>query len=165
MSLNPSATVRVLFVCMGNICRSPSAEGVFRALVSEPGIGMEFEIDSAGTHAYHVGEPPDPRATSAAFKRGIDISAQRARKVQPHDFERFDYILAMDPDNLAILEDMRSPQSPAELGLLLDYCPKLNSDTVPDPYYGGADGFEQVLDLLDTACRSFVDHVSKDSAI
>ena len=145
---------------MGNICRSPSAEGVLRALVSESDLGMEFDIDSAGTHAYHVGEPPDPRSMRAAAKRGIDISRQQARAVKPDDFECFDYILAMDPDNLAMLEDMRPLGSRAELKLLLQYCADTDSNTVPDPYYGGGDGFENVLNLLDSACRAFIEHVA-----
>jgi len=152
-------SLSVLFVCMGNICRSPSAEGVFRAHVSQADLYVEIHIDSAGTHAYHVGEPPDSRATSAARNRGIDISSQRARAVEAGDFHRFDYILAMDDSNLEILERMRPEDSRAELKLLVDYCSDPDIDHVPDPYYGGKDGFEQVLDLLDIACAGFIIHL------
>ena len=157
--MSSSESISVLFVCMGNICRSPTAEGVFREHVRREGPGYSIEIDSAGTHAYHVGEPPDPRATRAARKRGIDIARQRARAVEVSDYYRFDYILAMDNGNLEILERMRPADAKAKLNLLLDYCSDLDTDAVPDPYYGGKAGFEQVLDLLDTACAAFINHL------
>ncbi len=148
--------VRVLFVCMGNICRSPSAEGVFAALVEREGLRDQILIDSAGTHAYHVGEPPDPRAQSAALQRGIDLSGQRARKVCSEDFERFEYVLPMDLANYQILEDMRPAQSSAELRRFLDYAPDLPEEDVPDPYYGGPKGFARVLDLIEVAAEGLL---------
>ncbi len=157
--MNSSKAISVLFVCMGNICRSPTAEGLFRDHVSRAELDFEIRIDSAGTHAYHVGEPPDPRATRAARKRGIDISHQRARAVEAGDFHSFNYILAMDSANLERLSQLQPVDSSAELNLLLNYCQDLNVDAVPDPYYGGASGFEHVLDLLDTACSALVEHL------
>jgi protein-tyrosine phosphatase len=151
--------VRVLFVCMGNICRSPTAEGVFRQLVRDQGVEGEFEIDSAGTHAYHVGDPPDRRAQAAALDRGIDLGGQRARQVEDDDFGRFDHILAMDRDNLAILESLCPPAQQHKLGLLLEFAPGGGPGEVPDPYYGGGRGFEQVLDLVTDAGRGLLDTV------
>ncbi len=143
----------VLFVCMGNICRSPTAEGVFRKVVTEMAPQLIVQVDSAGTHAYHTGEPPDPRAQRAALRRGIDISEQRARKVRAEDFHVFDYVLAMDEVNFEVLVQ----QSPEELAdrvrLFLDFAPALGRRDVPDPYYGGAVGFEYVLDLVEEAAR------------
>ncbi|MCA1805409.1 MAG: low molecular weight phosphotyrosine protein phosphatase [Xanthomonadaceae bacterium] len=148
--------VRVLFVCMGNICRSPSAEGVFAALVEREGLRDQILIDSAGTHAYHVGEPPDPRAQSAALQRGIDLSGQRARKVCSEDFERFEYVLPMDLANYQILEGMRPAQGCAELRRFLEYAPDLPEEDVPDPYYGGPKGFARVLDLIEEAAEGLL---------
>lgn len=153
--------VSVLFVCMGNICRSPTAEGVFRDLVGKAGLDFEVEVDSAGTHAYHIGEPPDQRSQSAALERGFDLSALRARQVEVTDFRRFDYILAMDADNLRLLADMRPADGKAEVGLLLDYAQNRAQRHVPDPYYGGSDGFETVLDLLEAASVDFIEHLRK----
>jgi len=148
--------VKVLFVCMGNICRSPTAEGVFRHLVHETGLADQIHIDSAGTHAYHVGEPPDRRAQAAASNRSIDLSSQRARKVLPEDFERFDYVLAMDSNNYAELEYISQSGQQHKLSLFLDFA--LNADTreVPDPYYGGDQGFEHVLDLVEAASQGLL---------
>ncbi|QDL92469.1 low molecular weight phosphotyrosine protein phosphatase [Paroceanicella profunda] len=143
-------TTRILFVCLGNICRSPAAQGVMDALLA-PGAA---EIDSAGIGGWHAGDPPDPRMCAAAAARGIDLSAQRARKVLPEDFARFDLILAMDADNLAALEALRPAGSAAELHRLLDLLPDQPRRDVPDPYYGGASGFDTVLDLVDAACRA-----------
>lgn len=148
--------VHVLFVCMGNICRSPTAEGVFAALVEREGLQEQILIDSAGTHAYHVGEPPDPRAQSAARQRGIDISAQRARRVQCEDFERFDYVLPMDQSNYRELETMRPPQCRAVMRRFLEYAPDLAEQDVPDPYYGGPKGFARVLDLIEVAAEGLL---------
>jgi protein-tyrosine phosphatase len=153
--------ISVLFVCMGNICRSPSAEGVFREQVRVSKLDLDVEIDSAGTHAYHVGEPPDPRATQAALNRGIDLSAQRARAVDTSDFRQFDFILAMDDDNLELLERMQPQDSTAKVSLLLDFCPDAETAHVPDPYYGGPSGFETVLDLLETACDAFIEQLQQ----
>ena len=148
--------VRVLFVCMGNICRSPSAEGVFLSLVEREGLVERIQIDSAGTHAYHVGEPPDSRAQSAALQRGIDISGQRARKVCREDFEHFDYVLPMDLSNYEILESIRPAGSRAVLRRFLDFAPDLPEEDVPDPYYGGPRGFARVLDLIEVAAEGLL---------
>ncbi|MDT8407061.1 MAG: low molecular weight protein-tyrosine-phosphatase [Methylococcales bacterium] len=148
--------IRVLFVCMGNICRSPTAEGVFARLVKEQGLETVIEIDSAGTHAYHIGEQPDHRAQQAALARGIELHHLRARKVTYGDFEDFDYLLAMDDDNLAILRSACPEALRHKLHLLLDFAPETGVRAVPDPYYGGAQGFEQVLDLVEAGGRGFL---------
>ncbi len=142
---------------MGNICRSPTAHGVMRKLLEDEG-EQGIALDSAGTHAYHVNEPPDPRAQEAALAREIDISDLRARAVDYPDFREFDLIVAMDRDNLARLEAIRQqlPGAKAQLALMLNYASDSDLDEVPDPYYGGADGFETVLDLLEDACRGLL---------
>jgi protein-tyrosine phosphatase len=146
--------MRVLFVCMGNICRSPTAEGVFRQALQAH--GSSIEIDSAGTHDYHVGEPPDRRATAAAQRRGIDLSGLRARQVTDEDFARFDLILAMDRDNLDLLQRRAPAQYRERIKLVMEYAPDAYTRQVPDPYYGGAKGFEEVLDLLEKAAQGFL---------
>lgn len=148
--------VKVLFVCMGNICRSPTAEGVFRHLVNQAGLSDQIHIDSAGTHAFHIGEPPDHRAQAAARNRNIDLSTQRARKVQSGDFEQFDYILAMDNSNVTELECISEPCQQDKLSLFLDFAVKPDSREVPDPYYGGDRGFEHVLDLVEAASQGLL---------
>lgn len=147
---------RVLFVCMGNICRSPTAEAVFRHLLSTEAQGLDVVADSAGTHAYHVGEPPDDRAMAAARRRGISMDDLRARRVCREDFARFDLVLAMDEDNLAHLLRMAPPQYHGRVRLLLDYAPAAGRREVPDPYYGGETGFEDVLDLVEEAARGLL---------
>ena len=154
-----TADVAVLFVCMGNICRSPTAEAVFRARVSDAGLEARIRIDSAGTHAYHVGNPPDGRARESAAERGISMDGQRARRVSVEDFERFDFIVAMDDDNLSILEQMQPDAARAELSLMLDHHPQAPGREVPDPYYGGAQGFEYVLDLVEAASDGLLGRV------
>ncbi len=144
---------------MGNICRSPSAEGVFRRLVRETGLEDRFEIDSAGTHADHIGQPPDVRSQAAARARGIELGALRARAVTSADYERFDWIIAMDHANLAALERDRPQRGGARLGLLLEYALDGAVDEVPAPYYGAADGFEQVLDLLERGAAGLLAHI------
>ena len=129
--------MKVLFVCTGNICRSPTAEGIFRHFVAADGLEAEVEADSAGTHDYHVGEPPDPRTVKAAAARGFDLSAQRARRVNRADFQSFDLILAMDRSHFAHLNAMRPPDARAQVKLFLDYHPSGTLQDVPDPYYGG----------------------------
>jgi protein-tyrosine phosphatase len=141
--------IRVLFICMGNICRSPTAEGVFRHLVGEAGLSGRIEIDSAGTHAYHVGEAPDRRAQVAAKRRGIDLSMQRARAVATEDFSHYDWIVAMDAANLNHLQRNCPKAEREKLALLLDFAPQAPAREVPDPYYGGDHGFEHVLDLVE----------------
>ena len=154
MSENPEK-VSVLFVCMGNICRSPTAEGVFRHLVKQADEGDRIDMDSAGTHAYHVGEPPDRRARAAAKRRGISLDGIAARRVSEDDYERFDLILAMDEDNLARLQDEAPGQHIDKVRLFLSYTQGPETE-VPDPYYGGPAGFERVLDLVEDASRELL---------
>lgn len=159
--------VRVLFVCLGNICRSPTVEGVFRAHADKAGWGNLFVVDSAGTAASHAGEPPDRRAQRHARERGYDISALRARLLGPHDFEKFDYVLAMDRmvlDNLQRLQKF-SRQPRAEVGLFLDYHEDRVGQEVPDPYYGDAAGFETVLDLAEEGSLALMRHLLKKQGV
>lgn len=151
--------VKVLFVCMGNICRSPTAHGVFQRLVEQTGLIQHIKIDSAGTHAYHIGNPPDPRSQAAALRRGIDLSLQRARRVEADDFKLFDYILAMDQENLLSLRASCPPQHAHKLSLFLEFAPELTVREVPDPYYGAPTGFEQVLDLVEIASEGLMRHL------
>ncbi|MEM8983087.1 MAG: low molecular weight protein-tyrosine-phosphatase [Pseudomonadota bacterium] len=153
----------VLFVCMGNICRSPTAEGVFRARV--PNLAA-WLIDSAGTHAYHVGEPPDPRSIAAAAERGYDLTPLKARRVADDDYFRFDLIIAMDGDNLANLTARMPDGATAKLALLSDYSanPDLRGRDVPDPYYGGARGFDRVLDMIEDAVDPLRADVERQTA-
>jgi len=144
---------RLLFVCLGNICRSPTADGVARRLVRQR--DLDWVIDSAGTGAWHVGNPPDPRMTAAAAKRGIDLAPLRARQAQAEDFLRFYHIFAMDHSNLADLERLRPSRATASLNLFL------NNAEVPDPYYGGADGFEHVLDLISERMKTLFETLAK----
>lgn len=146
---------RVLFICMGNICRSPTAEGVLRYMAARRGLGVE--IDSAGTHAYHVGSPPDPRAQAHAAKRGYDLSKLKARRVREADFSAFDLVLAMDDENLAALEKVCPPEQRDNVGLLMRYARRHTVREVPDPYYGGPNGFEVVLDYIEDACEGLLD--------
>jgi protein-tyrosine phosphatase len=148
--------VNVLFVCMGNICRSPTAQGMFTKLLEEHRLSRAIRVDSAGTHAYHIGEPPDRRAQQAALRRGVDLSPLMARQVYDTDFHEFDYILAMDRDNLADLQAICPPQHSHKLHLFLDFAPDHPEDEVPDPYYGNKSGFERVLDLTDAAARGLL---------
>lgn len=158
--------IKVLFVCMGNICRSPTAEGVFNKLLQDAQAQDLFEIDSAGTHAYHVGESPDDRAQATARKRGIDLSYIRARKFDISDFEDYDYILAMDTDNYQILRQACPAHLQHKVKRFLDYAPQRDEQDVPDPYYGGPNGFEHVFDLVADASQGFYLDVGpkKDSA-
>ena len=157
--------VQVLFVCMGNICRSPMAEGVFRhrwqARAGEIAFDTEIGIDSAGTHSYHVGSAPDQRAQAAASRRGVDISTLSARPVGRDDFDRFDYILAMDVDNLEFLIDESEAEHRDKIKLFLDYSPTKRGGEVPDPYYGGPTGFERVLDLIEDATEGLIDELQQ----
>lgn len=148
--------VKILFVCMGNICRSPTAEGVFTHIVEQAGMRDRVEIDSAGTHAYHVGESPDARSAQAAARRGIDLSGLQARKVRAEDFAEFDYILAMDRANFANLQAICPPEHRHKLKMFMDYADQLREQEVPDPYYGGGNGFEYVLDLVEAASEGLL---------
>jgi protein-tyrosine phosphatase len=148
---------RVLFVCLGNICRSPTAEAVLRTLAAREAPELRIEVDSAGTAAYHVGSPPDPRTRAAAARRGYDLERLRARVIEPADFERFDLILAMDEENLRALR--RRAPAHERLQLFLEYAPQQDVREVPDPYYGGPNGFEEVLDLVEAAARGLLAHL------
>ena len=150
---------KVLFVCLGNICRSPTAEGVFRHVVAERNLAKLFEIDSAGTSDWHVNKSPDGRTVKAAAKRGYDLSSFRGRQAVADDFEHFDYILAMDESNLSNLRAIAPANHRAHLGLFLDFADNFDQQEVPDPYYGGADGFELVLDLIEDASDGFLEQV------
>jgi protein-tyrosine phosphatase len=142
--------IKVLFVCLGNICRSPTAEGVFRALVEQAGLADRIEIDSCGTGHWHIGKNPDARAREAAGRRGIDISGLRARQFTPEDLDAFDYVLVMDRQNLADIKDIWHQNGGTRPQLFLDYGRSAHQE-VPDPYYGGDEGFETVLDLIHEA--------------
>lgn len=152
---------KILFVCMGNICRSPTAEGVFRAMVRDANIEHLVKIDSAGTHGFHVGEAPDPRAQAAVKKRGIDISHLSARQINKDDFRDFDLILAMDWENLAHLQQTAPRQYQHKLMLFMRFASDNEEATVPDPYYGNADGFEKVINYVTDACTGLIDVVKK----
>jgi protein-tyrosine phosphatase len=149
--------VRVLFVCMGNICRSPLAQGVFENVARREGLEDEVFVDSAGTGAWHVGSPPDKRAQSIASLRGIDLSSQRARRITPEDCETFDYVLTMDEDNYRAVADLC--RGSAVVRPFLDFAADSSEREVPDPYYGGPEGFEHVLDLVEEASEGLLDDI------
>jgi protein-tyrosine phosphatase len=152
---------RLLFVCLGNICRSPSAENIMNHLIREAGLEQEIVCDSAGTSGYHIGSPPDRRMTAAAARRGIELVGA-ARQFERSDFEKFDMILAMDRDNYeGICSVDRAGKSRDKVHLMCDFCTKHTLREVPDPYYGGEEGFNQVLDLLLDACQGLLDHIVK----
>ncbi|MCH9640053.1 MAG: low molecular weight phosphotyrosine protein phosphatase [Betaproteobacteria bacterium] len=157
----PTVT-KVLFVCMGNICRSPTADAIFRHQVKAAGLEQEIVVDSAGTHTYHIGNPPDQRAQSTASNRGYKMHDLRARAVEADDFNHFDYILAMDNDNLSILQRRCPTQFSEKIGLLMQYSQNNDFDKeVADPYYGGQGGFERVLDMVEDACQGLLEHINK----
>jgi protein-tyrosine phosphatase len=151
--------VKVLFICMGNICRSPSAEGVFKHYVREAGLEDKVFSDSAGTHDYHIGEPPDARAREAAQRRGYDLESLRARRVSEKDFAAFDLVLAMDEHNLSILKRQCPPEHAHKLRLFMEFAGKSDVREVPDPYYGGPAGFERVLNLVEDAAQGLLRHI------
>ena len=153
------ARFRILFVCLGNICRSPTAEGVLRALAAREPPELVIEVDSAGTASYHLGQPPDPRTCAAAARRGYQLAALRARAVESADFERFDLILAMDEENLAVLRRRAPAHARERLRLFLEFAPESATREVPDPYYGGPNGFEEVLDLVEEASRGLLTYL------
>ena len=153
--------IKILFVCMGNICRSPTAQAVFQHKIAQRGVADLFEVDSAGTHAYHVGKSPDSRASAYAQSQGVDMSALRARKISVFDYEYYDFILAMDQDNLELLHyyaPADDPANRADIRLLLSFAHQLNTTQVPDPYYGGDAGFAKVFDLIDHSCDALIDY-------
>jgi len=154
--------VSILFVCMGNICRSPTAEGVFRKLVEDAELGERIHTDSAGTHAYHTGESPDHRAQAAAERRGFSLKGIRARRVSDTDFESFDYIVAMDDANLATLREWAPAELHGKLSLMLQHSAVQRERDVPDPYYGGAGGFERVLDLVEEASAALLETIRRE---
>ena len=156
MAVNPT---KVLFVCLGNICRSPTAHGVFRDLVVQENLHDRIVVDSAGTGDWHIGHKPDQRATKTAATRGFDLSDLRARQVEPTDFSRFDFILAMDEQNLRDLHALAPADYPGKLCLFLDFAEKYSEREVPDPYYGGEQGFEQVLDMVEDAAKGLLTHI------
>ena len=151
----------VLFVCTGNICRSPTAEAIFRRLVADAGMSQAVIADSAGTHGYHVGEAPDPRAQASAADRGYDLSALRARRVEHRDFQRFDLIVAMDRGHFTILSRMAESSASHKLKLMMSYARDFREKDVPDPYYGGPQDFERVLDMLEDAARGLLDAIGR----
>ncbi len=156
--------ISVLFVCTGNICRSPTAEGVFRHMVENAGLGKHIHIDSAGTIAFHIGESPDPRSQKAAKSKGIDLSSIRARQLHEDDFKIFDFLIALDRSHLQTMEDQAPENCSAVLRLLLDYDPKTTIEDVPDPYYGDLSGFDDVLNLIESASAGVLRELHKLSS-
>jgi len=157
----PAAPTRVLMICMGNICRSPTAEAVLRHRVIRQGLQGRIEIDSAGTHAWHTRNPPDERSIAHAARRGYDLTPLRARRIEAADYAHFDLLLAMDADNLAFLREDAPASAHERLRLLMEFAPRLGTREVPDPYYGGPAGFERVLDLVEAACDGLIDHLRR----
>jgi protein-tyrosine phosphatase len=162
MSIKP--TISVLFVCMGNICRSPTAHGVFQALVDEHGLGDQISVDSAGTHSYHIGSTPDPRSQHTARSRGVDLSRLRARQFRSEDFLDFDYLIAMDRSNFTQMAAIKPEEAHARLDLMLDYSEKYDQKEVPDPYFGD-DGFELVFDMVNDASEGLLRHIREQHRI
>ncbi|MDA8363630.1 MAG: low molecular weight phosphotyrosine protein phosphatase [Gammaproteobacteria bacterium] len=154
--------VSVLFVCLGNICRSPTAEGVFRAVVRAHGLEDVIAVDSAGTHAYHIGEAPDARAQAAAARRGIDLSGLRGRQATRRDIESFDFILAMDSENLKHLRAMSPSGLEHKIRLFLEFAPARPEREVPDPYFGGESGFDRVLDMVEEAAVGLLELIRRE---
>lgn len=153
--------MKVLFVCLGNICRSPTAEGVFRRTLEQAGMAEAVQIDSCGVSDWHIGKAPDARAQQAALLRGIDLSGLRARQLSEQDFHDFDYVLGMDQDNLRAMRDLKPANSQAHVGLLLDFAGTPGAE-VPDPYYGGDEGFENVLNMIEAASAGLIQHLKRE---
>jgi len=164
IEMNKPEAFKILFICMGNICRSPTVEGMFRGMVNDAGLSAHVKVDSAGTHSFHIGEAPDPRAQAAARKRGIDLSGIRARQINRDDFVHYDLILAMDWDNHAFLQQMAPRQYHHKIKLLMSFATEHESAVVPDPYYGGPDGFETVLAYVEDASANLIDFVRRRMA-
>ncbi len=164
VSPNPSHPTErpfeVLMICTGNICRSPTAHGVLEKMVSDAGLAETIKVDSAGTHNYHVGEPPDRRSQAHALARGYDLSAQRARQLRARDFQDFDLLLVMDENNEQAARAIAPPEMQHKLRRLTEFCTRHNDKVVPDPYYGGANGFEHVLDLVEDACQGVLSSIA-----
>lgn len=158
--MNNQDKVAVLFVCMGNICRSPTAHGVFQTLVNAQGLSDKILVDSAGTHSYHIGSPPDLRSQDTARSRGVDLSGLRARQFESDDFADFDYILAMDHSNLSNMSSLKRGETRARLELMLDYSDKFKQKEVPDPYFGN-DGFELVFEMIEDASEGLLRDIKK----
>ena len=156
--------VKVLFVCMGNICRSPTAHGVFQALVEKHDLAAAIQVESAGTHSYHVGNPPDARSQATARQRGVDLSGLTARRFVSADFTEFDYLLGMDNSNIADMRAIKPADATAQLQLTLEYSQKFSETEVPDPYYG-EDGFELVFDMIDDASRGLLQHIRSEHQV
>jgi protein-tyrosine phosphatase len=155
-TLSRTAPLRLLMVCTGNICRSPTAHGVMQKMVDDAGLAQRVQVDSAGTHDYHVGEPPDERSQQHAARRGYDLSRQRARQLTRADFADFDLVLVMDDANQSAAHALCPPAQAHKLHRLTDFCTRMRAHEVPDPYYGGAEGFEHVLDLVEDACAGLL---------
>lgn len=156
-------TVKVMFVCLGNICRSPTAHGVFQSLINNQGLQDHIYVESSGTASWHVGKPPDTRATAFAAARGVDLRDLRAQQVKALDFKSFDYILAMDKQNLKDLQALKPHDYAGELDLFLSFS-SMGESEVPDPYYGGDEGFERVLDLVESASKGLLAHIKQRSS-
>lgn len=156
------SAAKILFVCTGNICRSPTAEGVFRAVVEKAGLSSLYATDSAGTHGYHVGDPPDPRSCAAAAVRGYDIGGLRARRLERLDFETFDLMLAMDRGHLQIMKEKAPRDARVRLSLFMDYAPGSQGRDVPDPYYGGLQDFEKVLDMVEQGVEGLLSFLQRE---
>lgn len=155
-------SIKVLFVCLGNICRSPTAEGVFRHQVEAAGLSQRIQIDSAGTGDWHIGKAPDPRTIDEAAKRDYDLAPLRARQVSAADFAEFDYVIAMDNENLKNLKAMQPADYQGHLGLFLAFAPEENQEEVPDPYYGGPEGFTLVLNMVEEASQGLLHHIKEN---
>ena len=154
--------IKVLMVCMGNICRSPLAHGIFKQMVEKAGLADQIEVDSSGTHSWHVGSSPDPRSQEVAMRHDLDRSYQQARKVTSEDMDEFDYILAMDNDNLGILQALaKSDESRNKISLFLDFAKDVDLSEVPDPYYGGSGGFDHVYELVEAASDGLLQSINQ----
>ena len=157
--------MKVLFVCLGNICRSPTAEAVLRKLAVEKGLSGRLKVDSAGTNGFHIGQSPDPRSIKFAAKRGIDLTPLRGRQIERADFDRFDYVIAMDNENVRQLTALCPASMQGKISLLLGYADRCNYREVPDPYYGGEREFELVMDLIESGCRGLLDQLVGDGLV
>ena len=154
--------IKVLFVCMGNICRSPTAHGLFEQLVEKQGLDDKIRVDSAGTHAYHIGEAPDRRSAAVAFEKGYDLSSQRARRVSVYDFDEFDYVIGMDEQNAQQLRQLATPEQSSKVHLMMSFAKGRSETEVPDPYFG-EHGFENVLEMIEAACGGLLQHINTNS--